>query len=130
LHTSLAPPAAGAEADPTGVGEQVQHTFVFAVVLDPAARVAQVEEQQRVLPGVASADAVVEPPLVADQILQGRFVGAVDGVFAIDTRVATGAVVVDQQQVEAQMPVDDFMQLQQASRSSDWWKLCTNSCGP
>ncbi|MNP34379.1 hypothetical protein D3C76_1276620 [compost metagenome] len=34
----------GAEADPAGVGEQVQYAFVLAVGLDPAAGVAQVEE--------------------------------------------------------------------------------------
>ncbi|CAI8993122.1 hypothetical protein EMIT0P43_90029 [Pseudomonas jessenii] len=103
----------GTEADTTGVGKQVEHAFVLAVILDPAAGVAQVEEQQRVLSGMATAHPIVQAPFVADQVLQGGFVGAVDDVIAIDARVAAGAVVVDQQGFKTQVLIDRFVQLQQ-----------------
>ena len=44
---------------------------------------------------------------------QGGIVGTVHGVFAVDTRVATRTVVVDQQSLQAQGLVDDGVQLQQ-----------------
>ena len=102
-----------AEAHATGVGEQVEHAFASAVFLDPATGVAQVEEQQRVLPGMPPAHAVIEAPFVAHQVFQRGRVGAVHRVFAVDARVATGAVVVHQQQFQAQELVDLLMQLQQ-----------------
>ncbi|MNN40637.1 hypothetical protein D3C81_1547180 [compost metagenome] len=45
--------------------------------------------------------------------MQRGFVGAVDSVFAVDARVATGAVVVDQQGFKPQVLIDHFVQLQQ-----------------
>ena len=50
---------------------------------------------------------------MTDQIHQRGVVGTVDVVFAVDTRVAAGAVVVDQQSLQAQGLVDDGVQLQQ-----------------
>ncbi len=47
---------------------------------------------------MAAAHAVIEAPFVADQVGQGRGFGGIDRIEAIDSRVALGAVVVDQQQ--------------------------------
>ncbi|MCY1540665.1 hypothetical protein D9M68_763180 [compost metagenome] len=74
----------GAEADTAGVGEQVEHAFAGAVCLDPAAGVAQVEKQQRILPCMAAAHAVLDTPFMADQVLKGIGVGLVNRVAAID----------------------------------------------
>ncbi|MNF91762.1 hypothetical protein D3C84_743740 [compost metagenome] len=87
-----------AEADAAGIGKQVEHRLAGTVRLDPATGVAQVEKQQRILSGMASAHAIVEAPFVADQVRQGLGLGLVDRITAIDPRVALGAVVVDQQQ--------------------------------
>ncbi|MNM36964.1 hypothetical protein D3C81_476850 [compost metagenome] len=46
--------------------------------------------------------------------MQRGFVGAVDSVFAVDARIATGTVVVDQQAFKTEVLVDDFVQLQQS----------------
>ncbi|RMM48237.1 hypothetical protein ALQ78_05776 [Pseudomonas syringae pv. aptata] len=101
------------EADAAGVGEQIQHAFPGAVPLDPAAGVAQVEKQQRVLACMPAADPVIEPPFVADMIGQSRFFSLVHGVMAIHARVALRAIVIDQQGIQAQTRVGLFMQRQQ-----------------
>src|SRR5450830_949478 len=103
----------GAEADAAGVGEEVQYALAGAVLADPGAGVAQVEEQQRVLAGVTATDAVVQAAFMAHQVGEGGFVGAIDRVFTIDPRVAPGAVVVDQQSVQFQMLVDGRVQGEQ-----------------
>ncbi|MNP34378.1 hypothetical protein D3C76_1276610 [compost metagenome] len=61
---------------------------------------------------MAPAHPVIEAPFMAHQVLQRGVVVAVDGVFAVDARVATGAVVVDQQGFKPQVLIDDFVQLQ------------------
>src|SRR5471032_2390343 len=104
-----------AQADAAGVGEQVEHALAGAVRLDPAAGVAQVQEQQRVLPGVAPTHAIIEAPFVANQVYQRGRLGAVHRVFTVDARVATGAVVVDQQQFQAHEQVDQLVQVQEVS---------------
>ena len=48
-----------------------------------------------------------------DQVLQGGFVRLIDGVLAVDAGIAPGAVVVDQQGLQAQAFVDNAVQLQQ-----------------
>ncbi len=74
---------------------------------------AQVEKQQRVLPGMSPAHPIIKPPLVTDMVGQGRFVGLVNSVLAIYPRVALRAVVVDQQRLQTQAHVDLRMQFQQ-----------------
>ncbi|MNO86881.1 hypothetical protein D3C76_782960 [compost metagenome] len=111
----LGSPAGGrAKADAAGVGEEVEHRLAGAVALHPAAGIAQVEEEQRVLAGMAAAHAVVQPPLVADQILQCGGFGLIDRVAAIDPGIALGAVVVDQQQPLAEVFIDGGGQGQQS----------------
>ena len=46
-------------------------------------------------------------------VFKRGFFGAINRVFAINARVALGAIVVDQQQVKAQVTIDGVMQLQQ-----------------
>ncbi|MNZ82057.1 hypothetical protein D3C78_1007440 [compost metagenome] len=62
---------------------------------------------------MATANPVVQTPFVADLVGKGGFVGTVNRVFTVDPRVAPGTVVIDQQQVEAQVLIDGFVQLQQ-----------------
>ncbi|MNN03878.1 hypothetical protein D3C81_1165870 [compost metagenome] len=105
----------GAEADAAGIGEQVQHAFAGTVLLDPATGVAQVEEQQRVLPGMAATHPVVQTPFVTDMIGQRGFAGLIHRIAAVDAAVALGAVVVDQQQFLAQVRLHCRVQLQQGA---------------
>ncbi|MNO06950.1 hypothetical protein D3C81_2289450 [compost metagenome] len=62
---------------------------------------------------MAAAHAVVQPPFVADQILQCGGFGLIDRVAAIDPGIALGAVVVDQQQPLAEVFIDGGGQGQQ-----------------
>jgi len=103
----------GAQAHAAGVGKQVQYAFTGAVIFDPAAGIAQIEEQQRILPGMAPANTVIEAPFVPDHVFQCCGFGSVYRVFAVDPRVAAGAVVVHEQQLQAQVLVDQLMQVQQ-----------------
>ncbi|MCY1355556.1 hypothetical protein D9M68_550540 [compost metagenome] len=101
------------ESDAAGVGEEVEHRLAGTVGLHPATGVAQVEEEQRVLAGVAATYPVVQAPFVAHQILQSGGLGLVDRVAAVDPGIALGAVVVDQQQLFAEECVHRSGQLQQ-----------------
>ncbi|MCY1548809.1 hypothetical protein D9M68_849420 [compost metagenome] len=83
------------------------------MLLHPAAGIAQVEEQQRVLAGMAAAYPVVQSPFVPDQVFQRGGFGLVDRVAAIDPGIALGTVVVDQQQLLAEAFVDGGGQCQQ-----------------
>ncbi len=83
------------------------------MLLDPAARVAQVQKQQRVLACMPAADPVIETPFVADMIGQSRFFSLVHGIVTIHARVALRTIVIDQQGVQAQARVDLLMQRQQ-----------------
>ncbi|MNC58709.1 hypothetical protein D3C75_1084590 [compost metagenome] len=85
------------------------------MLLDPAAGVAQVEEQQWVLTGMAATDTVVQPPLMPDMVGQGRFAGLVNRVTAVDAAVALGAVVVDQQQLKAKLCFNHGVQFKQGA---------------
>ncbi|MNP11332.1 hypothetical protein D3C76_1035140 [compost metagenome] len=105
----------GAEADAAGIGEQVQHAFAGTVLLDPATGVAQVEEQQRVLPGMAATHPVVQTPFVTDMIGQRGFAGLIHRIAAVDAAVALGAVVVDQQQLKAKLCFNHGVQFKQGA---------------
>ena len=102
-----------AQAHAAGVGEQVQYAFASTVSLDPAARVAQVEKQQRVLPGMPSAHAIIQAPFVSDHVGQRRVFGTIHRVFPIDPRVAPRTIVVHQQQRRLQVLLDGAVQGQQ-----------------
>ncbi|MNT53354.1 hypothetical protein D3C72_1904390 [compost metagenome] len=105
----------GAEADTAGIGKQVEYAFTGAVLLDPTAGVAQIEKQQWVLPGVTATNTVVQPPLMADLISQGHFAGLVYRVTPINAAIALGSVVVDQQQLKAQLRFDQCVQFNQGA---------------
>lgn len=62
---------------------------------------------------MATAYAIIQAPFMPDQVLQGGLVRLIDGVLAVDARIAPGAVVVDQQSLQSQLFVDDAVQLQQ-----------------
>ena len=68
------------------------------MLLDPAASVAQVKKQQRVLPGMATTHAVVEAPFMTDHVGQCAGFGGIQRIAARNPRVVAGTVVVDQLQ--------------------------------
>ncbi|MNE21245.1 hypothetical protein D3C80_1143960 [compost metagenome] len=107
------PAGCGAKTDAAGVGEQVEHRLAGAMALDPATGVAQVEEQQRILAGMARAHPVVEPPFVTDQVGQRLGSGLEHRVAAVDARVALRAVVVHRQQRGGEGLLAGLQQFQQ-----------------
>ena len=84
-------------ADPAGIGKEVEHRFSGRFGHHPPSASAQVEEQPWVLPAMPPLDGVAHPHFVGDVRLQGggqRLFGQGVG----DARMALAAVVVDRDQ--------------------------------